>query len=178
MKFIDYAKAARSTAIYRISEAITYPTLGLVNEIGELTDKIYGKVDHYHVSEEIGDILWYIFNLALDCEIDTSMLMENCESFSDIKSTDQYCAGFLYGELFSNAGKICGIVKKIFRDRNGDISLKQRDGICSLLNTMLIQLASLATIRGWSIDKIAQENIQKLSSRQERGMLKGEGDNR
>lgn len=43
---------------------------------------------------------------------------------------------------------------------------------------ILWQLMGLFTIMGWSAEEIAQENLDKLASRQARGVIDGNGDNR
>lgn len=41
-----------------------------------------------------------------------------------------------------------------------------------------IYKAGIAEVMGWTLDKVAEENISKLASRQKRGVIDGEGDNR
>lgn len=43
---------------------------------------------------------------------------------------------------------------------------------------ILWQLAGLCHVMGWSLEEIAQMNLDKLASRQERGKIDGDGDNR
>lgn len=43
---------------------------------------------------------------------------------------------------------------------------------------ILWQLSGLCTVMGWSLDDVAYANINKLMSRQNRGVIDGEGDNR
>lgn len=43
---------------------------------------------------------------------------------------------------------------------------------------ILWQLAGLCSVMGWSLEDIAQQNLDKLASRQERGKIDGDGDNR
>lgn len=43
---------------------------------------------------------------------------------------------------------------------------------------ILWQLAGLCTVMGWKLEDIAWGNILKLRSRQERGVIDGNGDNR
>ena len=55
---------------------------------------------------------------------------------------------------------------------------EQREGIAKELGDCLWYFAQLATDLGVSLDVIARGNIAKLSSRKERGVLGGSGDNR
>ena len=43
---------------------------------------------------------------------------------------------------------------------------------------ILWQLAGFCSVMGWSLEDIAQQNLDKLASRQQRGKIDGNGDNR
>ena len=43
---------------------------------------------------------------------------------------------------------------------------------------ILWQLSGLCSIMGWSLEDVAQENLDKLADRQKRNVIVGEGDNR
>lgn len=43
---------------------------------------------------------------------------------------------------------------------------------------VLWQLSGLCSVMGWSLDDVAVENLAKLSSRKDRGVIDGEGDER
>ena len=91
VKFSEYQEKARTTAIYR--DPIVYPALGLAGEAGEVCEKVkkalrdiegfypefYRDTDdddsefailmrnkQQEVKKELGDVLWYISNLASD----------------------------------------------------------------------------------------------------------------
>ena len=77
LTFNNYQKVARKTAIYK--DGIFYPTLGLCGEsveVAEKIKKIYGDNDgiisEYNkeqIVKEMGDVLWYIANLATDLNV-------------------------------------------------------------------------------------------------------------
>ena len=69
-------------------------------------------------------------------------------------------------------------IKKIYRDDDGHMTDEQREGIAKELGDCLWYFAQLATDLGVSLDVIARGDIAKLSSRKERGVLGGSGDNR
>jgi len=85
MKKIDfnlYQKQARKTAVYpNLGNNFIYPTLGLTGEAGEIAEKIkkvlrdkngfIGKNTRQELKKELGDVLWYLANLAT--EIDLSL---------------------------------------------------------------------------------------------------------
>lgn len=43
---------------------------------------------------------------------------------------------------------------------------------------MLWQLSGLCSVMGWSLEDVAQQNLDKLASRKERNVIDGNGDNR
>lgn len=57
-------------------------SLGIVGEVGEVIDCIKksmrdeAPVDYEHVKEELGDVLWYICNLATDLHISIDDIIE------------------------------------------------------------------------------------------------------
>lgn len=46
------------------------------------------------------------------------------------------------------------------------------------LGDRLWQLSGLCKVMGWTLEEVAEENIAKLASRQQRGVIDGSGDNR
>ena len=46
------------------------------------------------------------------------------------------------------------------------------------LGDILWFAAGIAEVMGWTLEEVAQENIDKLASRQKRGVIEGNGDNR
>ena len=57
-------------------------------------------------------------------------------------------------------------------DRTLDEELRKEAG------DILWQLSGLCKVMGWSLEDVAQENLDKLASRQARGVIDGNGDNR
>jgi NTP pyrophosphatase (non-canonical NTP hydrolase) len=80
--------------------------------------------------------------------------------------------------LVNEAGEVAGKVKKIFRDRNGDISEADRQALKQELGDVLWYLAQIATELDLSMQEIAEANLVKLFSRLERGQIGGDGDER
>lgn len=81
MTFEEYQKDSRKTALYpTIGEKFIYPTLGLAGEAGEVAEKIKkvmrndgGVVSDEkkeEIKKELGDVLWYVTQLATDLGID------------------------------------------------------------------------------------------------------------
>jgi len=87
---------------------------------------------------------------------------------------------FVYATLglVGEAGEVAEKIKKVFRDNNGVLDEERKQILKKELGDVLWYLASLSTELGLSLDDIACFNIEKLSSREQRGTLHGDGDNR
>lgn len=76
------------------------------------------------------------------------------------------------------AGEIAEKIKKIIRDKGGELSEDDKTELAKELGDVLWYLAVLAHQLGADLDGIAEQNLAKLKSRQQRGVLGGSGDNR
>ncbi len=87
MKFKDYQKKSKRTAIYPKDQAIYYLPLGLIGESGEIADKIKkiirdkkGKINketRIEVAKELGDVLWYLSQLATELDLSLEEIAQN-----------------------------------------------------------------------------------------------------
>ena len=79
MNFLDYQHATNQTAVYPRNtpiEALSYVTMGLVGEAGEIANKVKkilrdndGRITLDHKNElakEAGDVMWYLSQLATE----------------------------------------------------------------------------------------------------------------
>jgi len=80
--------------------------------------------------------------------------------------------------LVGEAGEVAEKVKKILRDNDGIVDGERRAALTKELGDVLWYLSQLATELDVSLNDIASQNIRKLASREERGMLSGSGDDR
>ncbi len=74
MDFSDYQTQAHTTAVYPAEDAVTYTTLGLVGEAGEIANKVKKAIRddggqmsaerRAAVLDELGDVLWYAAELC------------------------------------------------------------------------------------------------------------------
>lgn len=78
--------------------------------------------------------------------------------------------------LTNEAGEVAGKVKKIFRDRNGQINEADRESLKQELGDVLWYLTQICTELGLTLEEVAEANLVKLFSRQARGVIGGEGD--
>lgn len=77
MDFNEYQTLSKRTALYpRQGNNITYTTLGLVGEAGEIANKVK-KIERDHggilddeqkkaIAKELGDVLWYVAQMATE----------------------------------------------------------------------------------------------------------------
>jgi NTP pyrophosphatase (non-canonical NTP hydrolase) len=80
--------------------------------------------------------------------------------------------------LAGEAGEVAEHVKKTIRDDGGVVSDERRAALAKELGDVLWYVAQLASELGLELEQIAQANLEKLLSRQRRGMLSGSGDDR
>ena len=92
----------------------------------------------------------------------------------------------LVGEVGEFSSKVAKLVRKEKADitenqigyyygeesQEKDIELRKEAG------DILWQLSGLCSVMGWSLEAVAQENLDKLADRQKRNVIVGEGDNR
>lgn len=80
--------------------------------------------------------------------------------------------------LNGEAGEVAEKLKKIVRDKNSVVTDEDKREMAKELGDVLWYLAVFAHDLGVPLDVIAQNNLTKLKSRQQRGVLGGSGDNR
>jgi NTP pyrophosphatase (non-canonical NTP hydrolase) len=80
--------------------------------------------------------------------------------------------------LAGEAGETADKVKKVLRDDGGVLTETKRQAIAAEVGDCLWYVSQLARELGFTLAQIAEMNLTKLSSRKERNVLKGSGDNR
>lgn len=160
-----YQVKAMTLAVYHKDRAIVYPTLGLVEEVGELLDSDINDLDT--LVKEMGDVCWYAQALCSDLGIRFQEAYDNATIqplLSDIQA------------LFKNTVMVAGRVKKIVRgdsDRDGKVI-----AIRGYVGDIVRRIEGIASVRGVSLGEVCDRNLAKLFDRKDRGVLKGDGDNR
>lgn len=88
MKFSEYQEQAKQTAKYPvIGHGVIYPTLGLVNEAGEVAGKvkkifrdkegIIGDAERTALMKELGDVLWYLAQVSTELGLSLDEIAEH-----------------------------------------------------------------------------------------------------
>ena len=99
--------------------------------------------------------------------------MRSCDNFS-------YMMMNLVGEVGEFASKVAKQIRKEEASINGNELWTTMDTESLMLEAgdILWQLAGLCDTFGWSLEQVAQANLDKLASRKERGVIDGNGDYR
>ena len=163
MTFEEYQKQAVS---FRTESANNeeYLTLGLIEEVGEAAGKLAkrrrdGVWDEKAFIKELGDILWFVANLAdyYDKNNDANYSQELKDCFS----------GEVDDERFDES-IMCLLVYWVgfFSD----------DG--THLADIVFEVGGFAKKYGYTLGQVAEINLAKLRDRQVRGVICGNGDER
>ncbi len=81
MELSDFQRRSRATAVYPgLGDNLTYPTLGLCGEAGEVAEKVKKAIRddggvltdarREALAGELGDVLWYLAQLATEAGLD------------------------------------------------------------------------------------------------------------
>lgn len=184
-----YQAAAMSTAL-PTSLNMAYMAYGLVNEIGELQEKLISNTPGMLTSEEtlkeLGDVLWYIAGVSqirgwklsevvLDDTTDIAISKYEAEEASEVSISEfeqNSCIKLSIG-LTIAAGSLCGALKKEIRDNTHKPDVEKE-----ALRRIFQISVMLAKVMNSTLEHVAIANIEKLASRKARGVIGGSGDNR
>ena len=87
----------------------------------------------------------------------------------------------LVGEVGEFASKVAKAIRKEENciDYNDlGVTVTNNEELQKEAGDILWQLSGLCTVMGWNLEDIAQQNLDKLASRQQRNVIDGSGDNR
>lgn len=80
--------------------------------------------------------------------------------------------------LCGESGEVSEKLKKIIRDKNGELSKEDVSALIKELGDVLWYVSAIAGELRVSLEEVAFLNIMKLQSRKDRDTLSGSGDNR
>lgn len=132
------------------------------------------------LANDIDNAAGFPLSLSQYQEKAMSTCMESCNNFS-------YMMLNLMGEIGEFTGKIAKGIRRydIMADYNSVIFYGKEDErkaaeleLKKEAGDILWQLAGLCRVMGWDLEDVAMLNLEKLSSRRDRGVIDGEGDNR
>ncbi len=91
---------------------------------------------------------------------------------------NDYKISYLALALCGEAGEVADKVKKVLRDKNGQFYIPDLSAIALEIGDVLWYAANLAKAIGFDLSDIAEQNLNKIQSRIDRGTLHGGGDYR
>lgn len=102
------------------------------------------------------------------------------QALTTVISSDDEFKDLLHWVLGINgeAGEIAEKIKKIIRDKGGEVTDEDKKEFAKEIGDVLWYLAVFSHHIGVKFDDVAKQNLDKLQSRQQRGVLGGSGDNR
>ena len=168
--------------IYQIElDGEKYSLRDFVDLIGESYSKIQTQLNRGKITVES---LEQKYNGELTLNMYQSRAMTTC-----MDSCRNY--SYMFDNLVAEVGEFGGKVAKMKRKNEIDIvegdiyplmSFVAWTHACEELKKeagdILWQLAGLCEVMGWKLEDVAQQNLKKLASRAERGVIDGSGDNR
>lgn len=118
-------------------------------------------------------------NLGNDLSLSDYQLTANETAiYPDNGEATTVAIGYTVLGLVGEAGEIANSFKKTIRDDNGIVTAEKAKALAAELGDVLWYAANLASELGYPLELIAKQNLQKLKSRQARGVISGSGDNR
>ena len=97
-----------------------------------------------------------------------------------VRKEDNVLCDYVYPVmgLTEEAGEVAGKFAKAVRDCTGEIDSERKEAIVKELGDVTWFVAELCTLLNVSMEEVMQKNIDKLTSRKERNVIHGNGDNR
>lgn len=190
----DYVAFTFTTAKYPTAHTMPYLGLGLSEEVSEVFQKAYQLLpSSFHDSsradrvvackKEFGDVYWYAVQFA-------DRVLEN--SLSDFLITAYLGMGTQSQDLDVDVGvlaasqrraqdilgRLHGLIKKAIRDQDGVFDMEKRDKARTAFLELMTLIMRLQTYLGFNLVEILNLNQEKLTSRKERNVISGSGDDR
>lgn len=168
MEYEDYKKFTQSMSIYpSVGSNFLYPALGLIEE---LLEAHRANTDE-ELEKELGDVMFYLTQLGNETGIYIS--------YKAIWMTEENTA-------YSRIGQLAGKLKKSIRDHGWTVGNPPPkyflDWYVDNVDYFYVMVSdlyySLVKDNPPSMEEILDINVAKLTSRKERGVLQGDGDDR
>ncbi len=185
MNFSVYQQEALKTALYpNVGSNILYPMLGLMGEAGEVSGKLSKVIRDDNgvitpqrrdaIKSELGDILWFMATVCQEANLDmgTLYILAKAAIFN-VESAGLFVLNF---RLFQQVSHMSLLV-----ERHIYVSPESTDSLEPLgtdMTMLLVNMIEICTACSLDIEQVAQANLEKLTSRQQRGVLQGDGDRR
>jgi len=175
MDFYKYQKEAMRTAQGMNGNLLANGAMGLAGETAECVEVIANylfssscnHLDKEHLSEEIGDILWYLAVIAKEIGYfseDNIITVSFQEKKKVAEKTGKMSTVLLNKKVFylvESVGKCTDLIKKhLFQGHS-----LEKDKLTSEIVYIFGLLAVLSCETGYKLSDIAENNVQKLKKR-------------
>ena len=80
--------------------------------------------------------------------------------------------------MAGEAGEVADKVKKVIRDSDQEFTPEKKAELMKEIGDVMWYCATLSHDLGYTLDEVAQTNVDKLRSRMNRNKISGSGDNR
>jgi NTP pyrophosphatase (non-canonical NTP hydrolase) len=169
---------ALKTARYpNVGRNLTYPTLGLIGEVGEVAEiwATQGLTDSTKGENllEYGDVLWYYATACHELGLELSALPAYRSFYVDTFQGLQrlFPTAFttwedvkpMANEMVYKACLCANIVKKIQRDDAGNLTEEKRRLLLNYLSNSFVSWANLLCQFDVDLNQVALDNIKKLN---------------
>lgn len=172
---------ARKTARYpNIGNNLLYPTLGLIGECGELTEKIkksirddgsiITKEKKQAILNETSDICWYLASLCSELKKDFSLTDDRFKEINTLYNCNIYFIILFISQFTGLMAEQVINHQYYYKDSSFEI-LYYIEKITGLLKIFCNKLDIV-------FEDVLDFNIKKLTDRLNRGVISGSGDNR
>ena len=166
MNLSEYQVAARRTINQSLTheEQIMAGILGMMGEIGELTDMVKKHLFQGHplhndkVVKEVGDCCWYLANFMTELDIDMATV-----PFAMLPQSPSYPA-----LLIEIHGQISQVAQQVINTKT-ELKPYMRPRIQVLAGQILTGLTEILRFVGKNLNDCLQANITKLQIRYENG---------
>ena len=173
--FMDHVK----TSIINKSFSPLYFTVGLVEESSELIQSLK-QSNTDNIVSEVGDVLWYLYGL---CQSLPDKIVPETENVDDEEADDDHGGVDDEGDdgvvlvpaeqLLGVCGALCGSIKKWSR---GDKSWEMfQSRVQQQVSDVVRVVMNLSPV---TLEEAMRQNIVKIRDRRQRGVVRGDGDNR
>jgi len=186
MNFSFYQQEAMKTALYpNIGNNILYPMLGLMGEAGEVSGKISKIIRDDNgiltpdrrstIRDELGDILWFIATVCQEANLDMGALYLLAQSSdTNLKSDTLFKLNFTLFQQVSHMSIL--IEQSLYMPLKENVD--PLDPLGADMVSLLTIMIGICMACSLDIEQVAQKNLEKLASRQARGVICGDGDER
>lgn len=169
-EFIEYSKWTIETSIHRTREdAITCSILGLVGEGYEYEEKLLTSPgDVEGIQAELGDICYYL-----------GLFVNRTNMYDRLAIKEVLDEDVIDGGMPRVTARLAEAFKKVIRDDHYElVGSRKEQEVYDHVNNLLTLIVSEHDIDEMDFLETLSLNREKLESRKQRGVIKGDGDTR